>query len=141
MNVIVRILSADYEQIKSLSHGRYYLRGKMNEADGEVVALQRTVDAYPTEAEIARIEAEAAVEWQRMSRENVARIVAGLKQQLADTDYKVIKNSEWANAQAMANNGVIPSVDEEGWPYDPVQLHAERQALRDEINEYENAED
>ena len=47
-----------------------------------------------------------------------------LKQQLADTDYKVIKNME---AQ-LAN---------EELPYDSVTLHAERQALRDKINELE----
>ena len=47
-----------------------------------------------------------------------------LKQQLADTDYKVIKNME---AQ-LAN---------EELPYDSVTLHAERQALRNKINELE----
>ena len=47
-----------------------------------------------------------------------------LNQQLSDTDYKVIKNME---AQL---------VNEE-LPYDSVTLHAERQALRDKINELE----
>lgn len=47
-----------------------------------------------------------------------------LKAQLASTDYKVIKCSE---AQ-MAG---------EELPYDIVALHAERQALRDQINELE----
>jgi hypothetical protein len=47
-----------------------------------------------------------------------------LKQQLSDSDYKVIKNME---AQL---------VNEE-LPYDSVTLHVERQALRDKINELE----
>ena len=50
--------------------------------------------------------------------------ITNLKQQLSDTDYKVIKNME---AQL---------VNEE-LPYDSVTLHAERQALRDKINELE----
>ena len=48
-----------------------------------------------------------------------------LKAQLASTDYKVVKCSE---AQ-MAG---------EELPYDIVALHAERQALRDKINELED---
>ena len=47
-----------------------------------------------------------------------------LKQQLSDSDYKVIKNME---AQLI----------NEELPYDSVTLHAERQALRDKINELE----
>ena len=47
-----------------------------------------------------------------------------LKQQLADTDYKVVKNVE---AQSC---GLEP-------PYNPIELHNERQALRDRINELE----
>ena len=50
-----------------------------------------------------------------------------LKEQLNSTDYKIIKCSECSLAG-------------EELPYDIVELHAERQALRDEINELE-AED
>ena len=50
--------------------------------------------------------------------------ITNLKQQLSNTDYKVIKNME---AQL---------VNEE-LPYDSVTLHTERQALRDKINELE----
>ena len=50
--------------------------------------------------------------------------ISSIKQQLSDTDYKVIKNME---AQL---------VNEE-LPYDSVTLHNERQALRDKINELE----
>lgn len=58
---------------------------------------------------------------------NIVKIneqISLFKQQLADTDYKVIKNME---AQL---------VNEE-LPYDSVTLHGERQALRDKINELE----
>ena len=46
------------------------------------------------------------------------------KKQLEDTDYKVVKNEEYAQA---------------GLPlaYNPVELHRERQLLRDKINELE----
>jgi hypothetical protein len=58
------------------------------------------------------------------SQIKVNKSIITLKQQLSDTDYKVIKNME---AQL---------VNEE-LPYDSVTLHAERQALRDKINELE----
>ena len=51
----------------------------------------------------------------------IQQIVAELKQQLADTDYKAIKYAE----------GWISEED-----YAPIK--AQRQALRDKINEYEN---
>ena len=50
--------------------------------------------------------------------------IAELKSQLNGTDYKIIKCSECQLAG-------------EELPYDIVALHAERQALRDEINELE----
>ena len=50
--------------------------------------------------------------------------IAELKSQLESTDYKIIKCSE---AQLVG----------EELPYDIVALHAERQALRDKINELE----
>ena len=49
-----------------------------------------------------------------------------LKEQLAATDYKVIKCAE---CQLLG----------EELPYDIIQLHAERQAIRDEINRLEQA--
>lgn len=51
----------------------------------------------------------------------VEQQIAELKSQLAATDYKVIKCSE---AQLAG----------EELPYSPVELHAERQAMRDRIN-------
>lgn len=52
--------------------------------------------------------------------------VAELKKQLDSTDYKIIKCSECSLAG-------------EELPYDIVALHAQRQAIRDKINELENA--
>lgn len=51
--------------------------------------------------------------------------IAELKAELAGTDYKIIKCSECSLA------GIE-------FPYDVVALHAERQAIRNEINELEN---
>lgn len=47
-----------------------------------------------------------------------------LKNQLSDTDYKIIKCSEYQLVGKEA-------------PYDVEKLHAERQSLRDQINELE----
>lgn len=52
--------------------------------------------------------------------------ITELKAELDGTDYKIIKCSECSLAGVEL-------------PYDIVALHAERQALRDEINELENA--
>lgn len=50
--------------------------------------------------------------------------ISQLKEQLASTDYKIIKCSECS----------LVGID---LPYDIAELHAQRQALRDEINELE----
>ena len=55
---------------------------------------------------------------------DVSAQIAELKAELSSTDYKIIKCSE---AQLVG----------EELPYDIVALHAERQALRDKINELE----
>lgn len=52
------------------------------------------------------------------------RRIAELKAQLNGTDYKIIKCSECSLAG-------------EPLPYDILELHAQRQAIRDEINELE----
>ena len=54
----------------------------------------------------------------------VAEQIAELKNQLSATDYKVIKCSE---CQLLGQE----------MPYDVAELHAERQAIRDEINRLE----
>ena len=53
-----------------------------------------------------------------------AERIAELKKQLSATDYKVIKCAE---CQLLG----------EGMPYDVAELHAQRQAIRDEINTLE----
>lgn len=53
--------------------------------------------------------------------------IAELKAQLSATDYKVIKCSE---CQLL----------EQEMPYDVAELHAERQAIRDQINKLEQEE-
>ena len=58
------------------------------------------------------------------SKPTVKQQIEALKQQLSSTDYKIIKCSE---AQLLG----------EELPYDIASLHAERQALRDKINELE----
>jgi hypothetical protein len=68
---------------------------------------------------------------------SVAKIeqsISLLKQQLADTDYKVVKNMEYQMAMmsSVEPNQIILDL------YDPQELHNERQALRDKINELEN---
>lgn len=56
--------------------------------------------------------------------ELIRREIEELKAQLSATDYKIIKCSEYSlNGQEL--------------PYDIAELHAERQALRDRINELE----
>ena len=52
------------------------------------------------------------------------RRIAELKLQLSDTDYKIIKCSEYQLAGLEL-------------PYDVVALHSQRQAIRNEINELE----
>lgn len=52
------------------------------------------------------------------------RRIEELKAELSATDYKIIKCSECSLAQVEL-------------PYDVVELHAQRQAIRDEINELE----
>lgn len=53
--------------------------------------------------------------------------IAARKQQLAETDYQIIKCSEYQLAGVEL-------------PYDIAALHAQRQAIRDQINELEAAD-
>lgn len=66
-------------------------------------------------------------------RDKAMRQISLLKQQLADTDYKVVKNMEYQMAMmsSVEPNTIILDL------YDPQELHNERQALRDKINELE----
>lgn len=69
----------------------------------------------------------AAIEDERAEKakiEETQRTIADLKETLESTDYQIIKCYEYA-----LNNLEIP--------YDAAELHATRQALRDQINEVE----
>ena len=74
----------------------------------------KCIDIVPTE----RVEAELSA----------AERIEALKAQLAASDYKIIKCAECSLAGETA-------------PYDIGVLHAERQALRDAINELEEADE
>jgi hypothetical protein len=69
-----------------------------------------------------------------ISKTKIEQSISLLKQQLADTDYKVVKNMEYQMAMmsSIEPNQIILDL------YDPQELHNERQALRDKINELEN---
>ena len=71
----------------------------------------------PTAEELAEME-----EQERIA--NINAQINNLKEQLASTDYKIIKCTEC-------------SMVGEEMPYDVNELHAERQAIRDEINQLE----
>lgn len=73
---------------------------------------------------VRRTDEELEAERAEMSKPTVSEQIAELKEQLEATDYKVIKCSE---AQLAG----------EEMPYDVAALHAERQALRDQINALE----
>lgn len=59
-----------------------------------------------------------------VSKAKIEQSISLLKQQLADTDYKVVKNMEALQCGLEL-------------PYEPNALHNERQAIRDKINELE----
>lgn len=80
--------------------------------DGSVYA--EPVVLIPTAEELAEME-----EQERIA--NVNNQINDLKEQLASTDYKIIKCTEC-------------SMVGEEMPYDVNELHAERQVIRDEIN-------
>lgn len=103
------------------TNGTQIISGKRIEMDGRVIlnpteqmladaGWQKVIPAEPSEEELAAIAKAAEVE--------------ELKMQLAESDYKVIKIAECVACG-------LPL------PYDAEQLHSERQAIRDRINELE----
>jgi hypothetical protein len=90
-------------------------------------ATQKTLPWSERAEKLAKREAyngEYTIEDDGKEKSNGERI-AELKKQLSATDYKVIKCAE---CQLMG----------EEMPYDVAELHAERQAIRDQINLLEN---
>jgi hypothetical protein len=69
----------------------------------------------------------------KFDKEKASNEIAILKQQLTNTDYKVIKNMEYQMAMMATREDSQVILD----LYDPKELHDERQALRDRINELE----
>lgn len=69
----------------------------------------------------------AQIKWKTKSKIDIEKQkseIATLKSQLAETDYKIVKCSEYQLAGIEL-------------PYDIQLLHTERQSLRDKINELE----
>jgi len=103
------------------TNGTTTISGKRIEVDGRIIL-------NPTEEMLADA-GWVKVEPHQPSDEELAAMqrateVENLKMQLAESDYKVIKIAE-----CVACN--LPM------PYDAEELHTERQALRDRINELE----
>ena len=103
--------------------------GTEENPDIEKILLDVTMTWNEANEEIAKREAyngEYTIEDDGVEKPKDERI-AELKEQLSATDYKVIKCSECQLAG-------------EPIPYDVAALHAERQAIRDEINKLEQEE-
>lgn len=130
MKYFVKIISDVVIQI-------YRSNIKLSEADYEITEEQFNTINLPCRVIISdnSIEFGDIVPWDKVPdvSEHFASIptptteeqIAALKTQLSSTDYKIIKCSE-------------ASLVGEELPYDIVTLHAERQAIRDQINELEN---
>ena len=70
----------------------------------------------------------AKIKWKTKTEieiENQKAEITTLKKQLEETDYKIIKSSEYQLLGLEV-------------PYDLEELHTERQGLRDKINELQN---
>lgn len=90
----------------------------------EQVFLEKTIPWSGANEEIAKKEAYNGEYEPIEIEQTLEEKIAVLKAQLAATDYKVIKCSE---CQLLGME----------MPYDVAELHAERQAIRDQINQLE----
>lgn len=123
MNIIKSSVGeSQYKQIEQRGE-IYVVRVLPSEPqDGLITCYETTLDYIPTQTEIESIEQAARDKETLISdllhRSEVLRDIEGLKQQLADTDYKAIKYAEG-----------LTSAEE----YAPTK--AERQSIRDRINE------
>lgn len=103
------------------TNGTTTISGKCIEVDGRIIlnpTEQMLADAGWTKVEPHQPSDEELAAMQRAAE------VEELKMQLAESDYKVIKIAECVACS-------LPL------PYDAEQLHSERQAIRDRINELE----
>lgn len=103
------------------TNGTTTITGKRIEVDGRVI-LNPTPEML-ADAGWVKVEPHQPSEEELAAQARAAE-VEELKMQLAESDYKVIKIAECFACG-------LPL------PYDAEQLHAERQALRDRINELE----
>lgn len=103
------------------TNGTETISGKKIEVDGRVI-LNPTEQMLADAGWVKVTPAEPSEE--ELAAQAKAAEVEELKMQLAESDYKVIKIAECAACS-------LPL------PYDAEQLHAERQAIRDRINELE----
>jgi hypothetical protein len=115
----------DIQQIKNKEEEEIFISKGYSQLEEKEKPLKR--DGYIVDTYIKFDESEGKFYryWiEHLDTTNIEQSISVLKQQLSDSDYKVIKNME---AQL---------VNEE-LPYNSVTLHTERQALRDKINELE----
>ena len=107
--------NGEYEEYTTLyraGEGWYELSN-----DGSVYEEPVIESVEPTEEELAAMELNA-------QRASIMAQISSLEKQIADTDYQIIKMYEYS----------LVGLETE---YDIEALHAERQALRDRINELE----
>lgn len=93
-------------------------------ADGNYVILSNDGSVYAEPQPIVTPDPPVPTE-EEIKRQAAIREIAELKRELSNTDYMVIKCSEYQLAGMDA-------------PYDIAELHAARQELRDRINDLEN---
>lgn len=123
MNIIISSVGKDqYKQIEQRGELTVVRVLPSEPQDGLVRCYETTLDHIPTQTEIESIEQAARDKETLISdmlhRSEMLREIEGLKQQLADTDYKAIKYAEgWITAE----------------DYAPTK--AERQSIRNRINE------
>lgn len=105
-----------------------YINNKGEEYNGRYVIIEGVKYLSPSATKLAELGYHVVVEQPQVYEPTTEERIWTLKEQLAATDYKVVKIAEYLAAGLPA-------------PYDIEQLHAERQALRDKINEIEEEEE
>lgn len=101
-----------------------YINDKGEEYNGRYVVAEGVKYLSPSANKLAELGYHVVVDEPQVYEPTADEQIWQLKEQLAATDYQVIKVAEYAAAGLPA-------------PYDIAQLHAERQGLRDAINALE----
>lgn len=107
---------ADYSNMTTIYKQDYGVNGYMLSADGTTYVEPTVIIPEPTPEPEPYVPSETELRIAELQQ-----IIADNKSLLAESDYKVIKNSEYAEA----------GIDVE---YEPTEVNAERQAYRDAIN-------